>query len=360
MNSEEIKDTLRGIPKTVIKPEDYLHSGSTLLNLACSGTPYGAFCKGKYFWVVGDSSSGKTFLTLTSFAEASINPNFDDYDLVYDNAENGALMDLDHFYGQRMADRLEPPRLIDGEAVYSKDIEDFYFNVAERIKAARKPGGRPFIYLLDSMDSISSKYDREKFEEKLKEARGGKKAKGDYGDGKAKVNSRWIRQVTADLEESGSILIVLSQTRDNIDGGLFDPDSVASGGRALKFYACFQLWSSVGRNLTKEINGTDRQTGIISRVRTVKNRLTGKSWSVEFPIYWSSGIDDIGGMVDFLIKEKHWVDKKAPEFDFTGTKAKLISKIEKEGLRDQLVEIVVKVWKDIEAQCVVERVNKYR
>jgi RecA/RadA recombinase len=360
MNSDEIKETLRRIPVTTIKPEDYLHSGSTLLNLACSGTPYGAFCKGKYFWVVGDSSSGKTFLTLTSFAEAAINPSFDGYDLVYDNAENGALMDLEHFYGPKMADRLEPPRLVDGEAVYSKNIEDFYFNVADRIKAARGPKGRPFIYLLDSMDSLSSKYDKEKFEEKLKEARGGKKAKGDYGDGKAKVNSRWIRQVTADLEESNSILIVLSQTRDNIDGGMFDPDSVASGGRALKFYACFQLWSSVGKALTREINGTERQIGIISCVRTVKNRLTGKSWRVEFPIYWSTGIDDIGGMIDFLIKEKHWVDNKAPEFEFSGTKAKLIRKIEQEGLRDRLVEIVVKVWKDIEAQCVVERVNKYR
>ena len=86
-----------------------LHSGSTLINLACSGNPDWAMLSGAYYWMVGDSSSGKTVLTVGCLAEASINPAFDGYDLVFDNAEDGAMMPIEKFYGKRLADRIDHP-----------------------------------------------------------------------------------------------------------------------------------------------------------------------------------------------------------------------------------------------------------
>ena len=72
---------------------DYLGTGSTLLNLACTGKLQGGFLKGHYYSVVGDSSSGKTFLALTCFAEAAINKNFKEFRLIYVLAE-GRLINL--------------------------------------------------------------------------------------------------------------------------------------------------------------------------------------------------------------------------------------------------------------------------
>jgi len=356
-----------------VQREDWLSSGSRLINLACSGLSYGAFCKGKYFWIVGESSSGKTFLTLGVLAEAARNKSFDDYDLIFDNAEDGALMDMDRYFGHQLAERLQPPAVDeDGEPIYSRLTEEFYFNLDDRLIQVEKGKAKPFIYLLDSMDSLGTKCAREKFKENKTATRKGTKPKGDYGDGKAKINSTWIRDITSRIRDTNSILIVLSQERDKMDATMFDPEkAVVAGGRALKFYASFQLWLAVGRTLYKNVNGNRRQTGIICRTSIRKNRLSGKQWSVEVPIHWSYGIDDIGSMVDFLVKEKKWKRGKSDEgdsgpitaedFGFVGPREELIDLIETGGkpMELSLVDLVEEVWKDIEVQCTLDRKPKY-
>ncbi len=347
----------------LIKREDWLSSSSVLINLACSGTTYGAITKGRYFWMVGDSSSGKTFFTIGFLAEASIDKNFDDYDLVFDNAEDGALMDVRKFFGPKLEERLQPPsKTATGEPIYSVTAEDFFANVDARLTACEKGKGKPFIYLLDSMDSLTTDYEIKKFNEKMTEVRGGKKAVGDMGDGKAKMNSRWIRRMRARLRKTGSILIILSQTREVMNAGPFEPSTTHAGGRALKFYATWQLWSSIGKKKTKEVMGKQRQIGITCRIAVKKNRLTGKEWTVEVPIYWSHGIDDIGSMVDFMIEEGGWEGGSKiniPEFEFKGNRIQLIRHIEQNNFEFDLKQMVATAWKNIEAQCKVVRKNKY-
>jgi len=93
MKTDDVKKMLmQRHKKEVLTAKDYLSTGSTLLNLACTGFPERGFIKGHYYFIVGDSTSGKTWLSLTCLAEASINPNFKNYRFIYDNAEDGALM----------------------------------------------------------------------------------------------------------------------------------------------------------------------------------------------------------------------------------------------------------------------------
>lgn len=354
-----------GILETGLKPDDFLRSGSLLLDLACSGSPLGAFSKGKYFWMVGDSSSGKTFLTLTALAEASINPNFNDYDLIFDNAEDGALMNVERYFGPRLAQRLQAPRYTkEGAPIYSEFTEDFYYHLDDCLTKVESGKARPFVYLLDSMDALDTRYAQKKFKERKTADRSGKKAKGEWGDGKAKINSQWVRGIVARVRKTRSILIILSQTRDKLSTmPVFGDGKTFSGGHSLKFYATCQIWSSVLARKYKTVNGKKRQIGIVSRISVKKNRMTGKEWSVDVPIYWSSGIDDVGGCVDFLLDESYWkVDGtkiSAKDLDFEGTRGELISKIEDENLELELQQIVVERWRAIEEACAVPRKNKY-
>jgi len=363
--TNQIKQALTTDNRRGVQAADLLKTGSTVLDLALSGKRGGGFLKGKYFWVAGDSSSGKTFLTLTCLAEASINPAFDGYRFIYDNVEDGALMDMRRYFGKRMADRCVPPAVANGAAVYSQEIEQFYFHLDDALKRA-EDDGEQFIYVLDSMDSLDSKYAEKKFQEAKKADRGGPAAKGDYGDGKAKINSTRIRKVVNRLSQTGSILIILSQTRDNIDAGMFDEKQTTAGGRSLKFYATAQLMSSVGSKIKKSVQERDLVVGVHCRVRIRKNRLTGKERTVEFPIYYDTGIDDIGGMVDYLTYWKHWPKARGGLIDATADfdevhkrRDDLIVWIEENGLRDDLEEIVEDAWNDIENRVKVERKNKY-
>lgn len=349
-----------------IPDKDLLKTGSTVLDLAITGRLAGGFPKGKYIWMVGDSSSGKTFLMLTCLAEASINLQFKDYRFVYDNIEDGALMDFGRYFGVRMAKRVEPPKTEDGVPVYSETIEDFYFHIDDALTAAEKPKGKPVIYLLDSMDCLDSRYSETKFQEAKKAARTGGKAKGDYGDGKAKINSTRIRRVVARLRETGSILIILSQTRDNIEASMFQDKKTHAGGHALKFYATVQLWSQVGGKIKKEINGRPITVGVNCKVAVKKNRITGRERTIELPIYYDTGIDDIGGMVDYLVFWKFWPSDKngyinaGDDFDKVKKhRADLIKWLEDNNLRADLEEVVADAWGEIEQRAYVERKSKY-
>lgn len=360
MKTDDVKKMLtQKHKKEVLTVRDYLSTGSTLLNLACTGFPERGFIKGRYYFIVGDSTSGKTWLSLTCLAEATLNRNFDGYRFLFDNAEDGALMDIERFFGKKVAQRIEPPRWNKYTGgTFSQTIEDFYYNVDDAIKK-----GCPFIYILDSMDSLSSEAEVEKFDANKKASRAGKDTKGSYGDGKAKVNSSMLRRVIGErLRKSGSILIVINQTRAKINAMPFESPKTYSGGYALKFYATLQLLSSVAGQIKKSVKGKQRQMGVNCKIHVKKSRITGRGRTVTIPIYHSFGIDDVGSCVDYLLDEKHWVkgdEIKAKGLGIKGSRNKLIRIIEHKGLEKDLHELVADVWNQIEEACVIKRKRRY-
>ena len=115
VKAEQVKEALiRKLATTVVTPDMFVSTGSTVLNMACTGNPKAGFMKGCYYLFVGDSDSGKTFFCLTCLAEAAINKAFDNYRFIYDGPERGALMDIQKFFGKAVFDRMEPPKVGSG------------------------------------------------------------------------------------------------------------------------------------------------------------------------------------------------------------------------------------------------------
>jgi len=276
-------------------------------------------------------------------------------------------MDIEKFFGKEVAKRIEQPW-----KGFSNNIEDFYYNMDDAII-----GGEPFIYILDSMDSLSSESEGAKFESNKRARRTGKESKGSYGDGKAKVNSSMLRRVIGkSLKKSGSILIVINQTRAKMNALPFEEKKGHSGGHALDFYVCVQLISSVAGQIKKIIKGKKRQLGINCKIRVKKNRITGRDRTVIIPIYHSmksadgtfhGGIDDVGSCVDFLIEEEYWKkvreDKKtiikAKGLGIKGSRDKLIRLIEHHEYERDLQELVGDVWNEIEKASALKRKKRY-
>jgi len=359
-----IKKALKKKRRQVIPKKHLLSSGSTMMNLASTGRTAGCWVVGHYYWFVGDSDSGKTFLALTTLAEACINPAFDEYAIVYDNSEEGALMDIEKFFGPAVARRLVPPDGTREEPIYSKTTEQMYFNIDTWIKK-----GKPFIYIEDSIDVLDTEDDTAKFEERKKayeREKSGKKAKevsGSYGMSKPKINSQYLKRVVSRIHKIGAIVIIISQTRDNVGPfAKYDPKT-AGGGRALKFYATLQVWASQKTKILKRVKGKNRQLGILAKVRLRKNRITGKDRTILVPIYHSFGIDDTGSCVDYLIEEGALkINRgviKAIDFEFEGDKEEFIKHIENNNLESKLRLTVKKVWDEIETDCEIRRKPRY-
>jgi len=355
MNNHNIEEIRKQLMATTARakypPGKMLGSGSTLLNLACSGHWQGGWLPGSYVFIVGDSQSGKTFFALTCFAEACQNKAFDKYQLIYNGTEHGAKMDFTQFFGKQMAARVALRN--------SQTIEEFYDDLDETCA-----DDRPFLYVQDSMDGLTSAYEIEKAAEGRTARVKGRKPKGDYGDGKAKINSRNLRRIMGHLAATGSILIIINQTRDNIDAGLFDAKKTRAGGHALKFYADIEIWTSVSTAIKRTYKEKDVKIGGLIRANVKKNRLNGRERSVLVPIYYDHGFDDVGGCIDWLVEWKHWQRNKAGtiravEFGVELSREKLVAHVEEDALQNELSTLVATVWHAIEGAVSVKREKRY-
>ena len=357
INEEVNEKSTAANNKELLKKQYLLSSGSTMVNLACTNTPHGFMVGGKYYLLVGESEAGKTWLSMTTLAESTLHPKFSKYRIIYDDIEEGANMDMNFYFGATTAARIEVPEpdrkdVHGNPCPYSETIEQFYDSLDRHLDEAEQTGV-PIIYVVDSMDSLSSESEIKKAKENTNARSKGKDATGSYGDGKAKINSANIRRVVSRLSRSDSILIIVCQERDNL-ASMFDSKTF-SGGRSLRFYATLQLWLKKRSDITATIRGKKRALGSLSEVNIYKNRLTGeKHKKVALPIYISSGIDEVGSMIEWLLEEGYWSGGKtevskvdATDFGVQLSREQLARYIEENELEDQLKEIVCTLWNQI-------------
>lgn len=349
-------------PPTSIPDDAWLSTGSTLLNLACSGRRKGGFFKGGVFFYVGRSGSGKTFYTLTCMAEACRNKHFKDYTLVYDPSENGAQMDFAHYYGAKMAGRVEvldPP---------SRTLEEFFDRIDARM------GKGPVIWVEDSIDALVTEAHVAEQQKAVSAREKGKKAKtkGSYGTDRAKVISARLRTTNNLIADTGSILILIGQTRKNIGfDAMFNPDTRA-GGEALTFFNQHEIWTKTRQRIRRE--GLTVGKEVVLHV--VKNRASGRDRTVVVPFIDGYGIDEVGSCVNFLAEVGRWkgakkdkAGKKAgpltkvdPLGDLglsAGTPEEVVQQIQFKELEGELAKLTEAAWLERESKAAITRKPRY-
>lgn len=346
------RKTDRGTAATTNSGQDYISTGSTLLNLALSDKWNGGWPCGKIVNLIGDSSSGKTFIALTAFAEMSKDKKFNNYLRIFDDAEAANEFDMEKLFGKRTAKLVKSPGR-NGEN--SNTIQDLEVHVTNALDE-----GVPFLYIQDSFDSLTSQEEEKRTEDRVEAWNAGKSGeKGTYGMEKAKKVGSILRQIKTKLRDSGSTLIIISQTRDNI--GIGFAAKTRSGGKALKFYSTHELWTAMVETLKRK----KVPIGVKCRIKISKNKLTGKVREVSIPIYYDYGVDDIESCIDYLVENGYWPVKGrtidgTKDFDrLKGSKERLIRIIEEEDLEEELSQVVGEYWARFEESLIVVRKNKY-
>ena len=324
-------------------------TGSVLLNLECSGYIEGGYKLGTIVNLIGDSSSGKSLCALTMLAECSIDPRFDEYRLIYDDVEAACEFDIEQLFGKQASERIETD-------IQSNLFEEFDDNFEQALD-----DDRPFIYVLDSFDALTTKQALEQAEKNKKAREKGTKESGSYGDGKAKLASGFFSRIVKRLADKKSFLLVISQTRDNLGFGAMFTPKVRSGGKALKFYSTHEIWLACQK---KEKKG---RRVVITEVQAkiTKNKLTGNHGEAYFPIRVFYGIDNISSCIDFLMDEKFWTGTKK-SIDTKGfvkdkiSKANLIRYIEENDLEEELYALCQKAYEEIMVSLLPKRKPKFR
>jgi len=315
---------------------ELVHTGSVMLNLACSDRWHGGFPIGAMANIIGDSFVGKSFLGLHLLAHAAYDERFKDFTLVYDDVERRFMFD-EELFGPKFVERVEAPPKDHSDTVF-----DWFVNLETLFKK-----GKPFIYVLDSLDALTGGDEEERLT-KMAEGKGA----GGYGTIKAKSLSEMLRAIRVKLKNTGSFLLVISQVRESLDAMSFERYRRA-GGKALKFYCTHEVWLTRASAITKTTRGLTREIGVNVKAKVKKNSLTGRPREASFAFLHGYGVDDIRSVAEFLCTTKVFTKKKgtieAEPFDFSGTLEKFISFIEEDPEREKrLYELAEQTWREIE------------
>lgn len=298
-------------------------TGCKILDMVVGGAKgvYG-FPAGKFINIVGDKSSGKTFLSNEILAWAYHNFDTKKFKWVYDDCESGYSFDTKSMYGFDVIPDDEE------DIVRSTTVEEAFCNISNFCDSLKKD--QCGIYVLDSLDSLTSSEQDERAEERLKAFNNDKTFdKGSYGMGKQKyLSQEFFPQLCSKVQDKNILVIIVSQVRENVDMFSFEKFT-RSGGKAMDFYAHTVLWLATCQKIIKK----DRSIGVVVKAKVTKSKTPRPFRECFFSFLYDYGLDSIGSSVDYLY------DLRTPKGDLT-TKAKALQWGETDLNFDKLKEFL--------------------
>ena len=331
-------------------PDPDLSLGCDLFDLMVSGVPGKAVGPGRYCWFHGPSGSGKSYYTKVLLAEAANNPAYDDHRLVIFDGENGSNFDTASFFGSKLASRLEPMKAESLDHLY--DALDILYK-------------EPAIVLVDSWDSWLPAVAIKHIEDSAKARAEDKDPDGSYGMAHGRIHSDRLRLLVPKLKSTSSILLGVSQHRDNVNkANKYSPSDVVPGGRALKFWCHIEIETKLAGKIEKEVNKTKTQIGDLVTVKVVKNRMNGAKVPFDLEFYPTFGVDGTGSTVNWLQENKYITCPGGRyKLPFLGDKSyfreDLIAHIEQSNLESELCQFLVECYTDWREQMTVQRKSRY-
>ena len=254
----------------------WVGSGSSMLDLAISNRPKGGFPVGRITEITGLEASGKSLLA----AHALANTQEKDGLAVYIDTENAVSREFLEAIGLDLEKMLYVPL---------DNIEDIFEAIESIIESVRKSNkDRLVTIVVDSVMGASTKIEQAADYDK-----------DGWATSKAIILSKGMRKITNMIGREKICLIFTNQLRSRLGIAFGDPWTT-SGGKAIPFHASVRLrLKSMGQIKVKK-DGVDQVIGIKTRCQVVKNRLGPPLKSIDYDIYFESGIDNYGGWLNVM------------------------------------------------------------
>ena len=290
----------------------WVGSGSSMLDLAISNRSEGGFPVGRITEITGLEASGKSLLAAHALANTQKAGGL----AVYIDTENAVSREFLEAIGLDLEKMLYVPL---------DTIEDIFEAIESIVESIRKSNkDRLVTIVVDSVMGASTKIEMAKEFDK-----------DGYATSKSIILSKAMRKVTNMLGRNKICLIFTNQLRTRLGVAFGDPYTT-SGGKAIPFHSSVRLrLKSVGQIKVKK-DGVDQAIGIKTRCQVVKNRMGPPLKTIDYDIYFESGIDDFGGWLN-VMKQFKLVATAGAWYTFTrtnGEEVKFLSKDFEKKLED--------------------------
>jgi recombination protein RecA len=283
-----------------ISPSDvrgWVKTGSSMLDLAISNRPDGGLPVGRITEITGLEASGKSLLAAHALANTQQQGGL----AVYIDTENAVSREFLEAIGLDLQKMLYIPL----ETV--EDIFEAIESITESVRKSNKD--RLVTIVVDSVMGASTKIEMAKEFDK-----------DGYATSKAIILSKGMRKITNMIGREKICLIFTNQLRTRLGVAFGDPYTT-SGGKAIPFHASVRLrLKSVGQIKMKK-DGVDQVIGIKTRAQVVKNRMGPPLKTIDYDIYFESGIDDYGGWLN-IMKDYKIVSQAGAWYTYTSADGK--------------------------------------
>jgi recombination protein RecA len=267
---------LEGDEDSPCNVDEWISTGSTMVDLAISNRPNGGFPVGRITEITGLEASGKSLLA----AHALVSTQKKDGLAVYIDTENAVSREFLEAIGLDLEKMLYVPL---------ETIEDIFESIETIVESVRKASKKRLVTIVvDSIMGASTKVEM-----------AGDYDKDGWATTKAILLSKAMRKITNMIGRERVCLIVTNQLRTRLGVSFGDPWTTA-GGKAVAFHSSVRLrLKSVGQ-IKLKVEGRDEILGMQTRCQVIKNRMGPPLRSVDYDIYFDSGIDDYGSWLEVM------------------------------------------------------------
>lgn len=297
-------------PNVATDVKDWIPTGHTLLDIGVSNRPHGGWPVGKIIEITGLEASGKSLLGAYALANTQKKGGI----AVYIDTESAVSRE----YLAAIGVDITKLMYLQLEA-----LEDIFSAIEAIIEKVRSSDKKKLVTIL--VDSVMGATTLKELEADY--------AKDGYATDKAIILSKAMRKITGMISKENICLIFTNQLRVKMNAMFGDPYTT-SGGKALAFHASVRIrLKSLGQIKAKMKSG-DEVVGIKTRAQVVKNRLGPPLRTVDYDIYFNSGIDDYGSWLgtllshELIVKSGNGYILKFPKMDIANPKTGELASID--------------------------------
>lgn len=271
------------VPDPLNKVISGLSSGSLMLNLAMSGSPFVGYVWGRIAEIYGPESSGKTTIALHAIKEAQLIEDTVGADLP------ALFIDMEHTLDPIYAESLgiDMGRLTISQPGCAEEA----LNAAE---AAITEG-----FKLVIVDSVAALTPRAEVEGEMGEAHVGLQAR---------LMSQACRKLAPLTQRKKALILFINQIRLKI-GVMFGNPEVRPGGKALDYYSTYMLEVRAPRSGKKKgktlagysgVSEEEQELATLVTATLKKNKVFPPHRKASFLVEYGKGIDRVKDLITFL------------------------------------------------------------
>ena len=261
--------------------DQYVDTGSYILNALLSGSIYGGLPSNKITALAGESRTGKTFYAL-SVVRHFLNTD-PDAGVIYFESESAISKQMIEERG------IDSKRMIIVPVTTVQEFRTQAVKIVDKYLTQKESDRKPLMFVLDSLGNLSTS-------KEMEDTAAGKDTRDMT---RAQVLKGAFRVLTLKLGLANVPMIVTNHTYDVV--GSYVPTKEMGGGSGLKYSASTIVYLSK----KKEKDGTD-VVGNIIKVKAVKSRLTKENSQVETRLFYDErGLDKYYGLLE--LGEKYGV-----------------------------------------------------